>query len=73
MSFQCDPNCGGRCCAKVECGHLDNGKCSIYDTRPLVCRVEEAYDQGLFPNYDNKDDYYAANYRMCKELQDADK
>lgn len=22
-----------------QCGHLVNGKCSVYDNRPLICRI----------------------------------
>lgn len=68
MPFQCDPNCGGQCCAKVECDKLVDGKCSIYDTRPLVCRVDDAYDAGMFPKYETKEDYYEANYQVCRSL-----
>ena len=70
MTFHCDPECGGKCCQAIDCRYLSDGKCSIYETRPLVCRVSDAYDQGLFPNFPTKADYYTANYAMCKSLGD---
>lgn len=80
MMFKCD-KCG-LCCRSLADNpvykHLDRGNgtcrylvgnlCSIYEKRPLLCRVDEAYE-ALFKDYMTKETYYAENYRMCKILK----
>ena len=50
------------------CRYLVDNLCSIYEKRPLLCRVDEAYEV-LFNDYMTKETYYAENYRMCKILK----
>ena len=56
MSFQC--NKCGECCWQLKrsplykvldrgddvCKYLSSNLCSIYEKRPLLCRVDESYD-----------------------------
>ena len=78
--FKCDM-CG-ECCRNLKlselyaelddgsgkCKYLDGNKCSIYNERPLLCRVDEAYEM-YFKNIMSKEDYYRSNYESCKELK----
>ena len=80
--FKCD-KCG-LCCqalATVDMlAHLDRGDgickfyisesklCSIYDTRPLLCRVDECYD-AIFAKYMSKEEYEQINYHACQQLK----
>lgn len=78
--FKCD-KCG-ICCKSLSgnpvyaeldrgdgtCRYLKNNLCSIYDKRPLLCRVDEAYDK-VFKGYMSEEAYYSKNYKMCKLLK----
>lgn len=80
--FNCD-KCG-LCCKTVSTNeiyqHLDRGDgtctyfncdtnlCTIYEKRPIICRIEEAYDK-LFINSLTKEEYYKLNYEACKILK----
>ena len=79
--FEC--NKCGLCCRNLKrsdiykeldrgdgiCKYLDGNLCSVYDDRPLLCRVDESYDL-LFLDKLSKEEYYELNYKACKELQD---
>ncbi len=79
MSFKCD-KCG-ECCRNLGLsdlyGDLDSGNgvcrylignlCSIYENRPLKCRVEESYC--FFEEVMSKEEYYAKNYEVCAGLK----
>ena len=41
--------------------------CKIYETRPLICRVDEGYS--LFEKELSKDEYYKENYAACMRLR----
>lgn len=76
MGFVCD-KCG-KCCRHLDtssayaelnrgdgvCRHLEGKLCSIYATRPLLCRVDESYD-ALFKGKMSKEEYYKLNYMAC--------
>lgn len=75
----------GACCASIEgidflmeynqngrCRHLVNHLCDIYDERPLLCRIDEAYEQ-IFSAHMTKEDYYEANAKACNLLQEQKK
>lgn len=80
--FYCD-KCG-LCCQHISnidiYRSLDNGNgvcvnfdestklCKIYSERPLICRVDEAYD-ALFKNKISKEEYYRLNYLACNKLK----
>ena len=42
--------------------------CSIYDNRPLLCRIDDSYDI-YFKDIYTKEEYYKLNYEVCKKLQ----
>lgn len=81
MSFPCT-RCG-LCCKEIhrvpELADFHNGDgvcrnyseehgCLIYDTRPLLCRIDEGYEQ-LFRQSLSVDEYYRKNAEWCNRLQ----
>lgn len=78
--FKCDM-CG-ECCRHIGgidvykdlddgtgvCKFLEGNRCSIYENRPLLCRVDESYE-AIFKSIMDKDAYYAQNYAVCAELK----
>lgn len=78
--FKCD-KCG-ICCRNLDksslysdldrgdgtCKYLKGNLCSIYDNRPLPCRVDECYDL-YFKNIMSREEYYEKNYAFCKKLK----
>ena len=82
--FKCD-KCG--CCCRnlnktgvyVEldrgdgtCKYLKKSICSIYDSRPLICRVDEFYDRFLKKEM-SLEVYYKANYEICETMKKEEK
>ncbi|MGI3476967.1 YkgJ family cysteine cluster protein [Providencia stuartii] len=79
--FPC--NSCGKCCKKVnastETSFLDRGDgvcyhfdeitnlCSIYETRPLVCRVEDYYRKNLSEIL-SWDEFVELNMRVCRGI-----
>jgi len=81
MSFPCS-GCGC-CCKRVDkfvgsdfpyshingvCEKLVDDKCSVYETRPLICNV---YEMQKVMNI-NKDIFYAMNKAACNMFMDED-
>ncbi|SFQ38350.1 hypothetical protein SAMN02910358_01847 [Lachnospiraceae bacterium XBB1006] len=78
--FECEM-CG-ECCRHLEksdlyneldrgdgvCKFLIGDLCSIYEERPLLCRVDECYDLFFSEKYE-KEEYYRLNKMECKKLQ----
>lgn len=78
--FKCD-KCG-ECCRNLDkspiyieldsgngvCKYLIGNLCSIYDERPLLCRIDESYDI-FFKDIIERDEYYKLNYRACNILK----
>lgn len=78
--FKCDM-CG-ECCRNLDksplyaeldtgngaCRYLTGNKCSIYDSRPLLCRIDESYD-AFFKDIITIDEYYRLNYEVCNILK----
>ena len=78
--FPCaGPKCAA-CCRRVEglkglpvkpgtteCLHLENGKCSIYETRPDVCRVDVMLDMVA-----DRKLWYDRTVKLCNEFQEED-
>lgn len=78
--FKCD-KCG-ICCKKLHmsplyveldrgdgiCKFLNDNLCYIYETRPLLCRVDESYD-AFFSSTMSKDEYYRLNYKSCNKFK----
>lgn len=79
--FHCD-HCGC-CCRHLEksaiyaslnrgdgvCKYLKGNDCSIYENRPLLCRVDESYKQ-LFWQFITKEEYYHLNKLACEKLKE---
>ena len=72
----------GACCKSIEgidflanynengrCNKLVDNRCSIYDDRPLLCRIDEAYEQ-IFSPYITKQAFYEQNALACNQLQE---
>ena len=80
MMFPCD-QCG-ECCRNLQmselykeldrgdgvCKFLDGNLCSIYQTRPLLCRIDESYDR-FFKDSMTREEFYRANLQICSELK----
>ncbi len=80
MMFECE-NCGC-CCRNLDknnlyasldrgdgvCRYLRENDCSIYEDRPLLCRVDESYEL-LFSNVMAKEEYYRMNKQACERLR----
>lgn len=78
--FKCDM-CG-MCCKNVgkslvykelddgtgKCRYLDGSLCSIYENRPLLCRVDESYE-AFFKDKMTLEEYYRLNYEACNKLK----
>lgn len=78
--FNCD-RCGA-CCRALDsssiyaslnrgdgvCKYLDGNLCSIYENRPLLCRIDESYEL-LWKDIMDKGTYYRQNYEACKLLK----
>ena len=78
--FECDM-CGA-CCRNIKnielfkeldrgdgiCKYLVGNVCSIYDDRPLYCRVDECYEL-FFSTQMSKEEFYNINYESCRILK----
>lgn len=78
--FKCD-KCGF-CCRNLNlsslyseldrgdgvCKFLDGNICSIYDERPLLCRIDESYEV-FFSKKMTREEFYNLNKIMCDELK----
>lgn len=76
----CD--CCGECCRNLGeselykeldrgdgiCRYLDGNLCSIYEKRPLLCRIDECYEQ-FFKELYTKDEYFYLNFKACMQLK----
>lgn len=51
------------------CIYLKGNGCSIYDKRPLLCRIDEYYDR-YFSKFYTIEEYYELNRKVCKSLQE---
>lgn len=50
----------------------DTNLCTIYDTRPLICRVDEQYDL-KFKDQMSRSEYYKLQHKICKILNNEEK
>lgn len=80
MMFSCD-KCG-ECCRHLGlseiyapldrgdgvCRYLRGNLCTIYEERPLLCRVDESYEV-YFKDKMSKNDYYRLNYETCDKIK----
>lgn len=72
----------GECCRHVNlntiygkldrgddvCKYLRGNLCSIYETRPLMCRIDMCYEL-FFKDLMSKNEYYEFNYKACDKLK----
>ncbi len=79
--FHCD-RCG-ECCRNLDkselykaldrgdgvCKYLKGNLCSIYENRPIMCRVDKCYEL-FFKSYMTREEYYDKNYEACKWLKE---
>lgn len=80
MMFECK-QCGN-CCRHLDrselykdldrgdgvCRYLKDNLCSIYEDRPLLCRIEESYNE-VFSEVYMKEEYYRLNEEACRNIQ----
>lgn len=80
MMFPCD-KCGA-CCRNLHlsplyaeldrgdgvCKYLSGNLCSIYESRPLLCRVDECYEK-FFKDVMPLEEYYRLNQEACQLLK----
>ena len=78
--FPCD-KCG-ECCRNLKlsdlyqdldrgdgvCKYLVGNLCSIYRSRPLLCRIDESYDS-FFKDFMTREKFYYAKLQVCSELK----
>lgn len=78
--FKCE-HCGC-CCRNLDknsiyayldrgdgiCKYLTGNNCSIYQHRPILCRVDESYEK-FFSQLMSKQDYYRINKQACDNLR----
>lgn len=50
------------------CKYLKQNICSIYNKRPIICRVDESY-YSFFKGQISLEDYYKLNYDACNKLK----
>lgn len=72
----------GECCRNLDkspiykelhdgdgiCRFLNGNECSIYNERPIICRIDEGYD-AFFKNEMTYEAYLRATYECCKILK----
>lgn len=80
MMFECD-KCGW-CCRNLNkseiyaqldrgdgvCRYLSGNLCSIYENRPLICRIDESYES-FFSKEMSRDEFYLLNKLACMKLK----
>lgn len=80
MMFPCE-KCGC-CCRSLDkseiydelnrgdgvCKYLKGNLCSIYNDRPILCRVDECYEL-YFKACLSQEEYYELNKEVCKKLK----
>ncbi|WP_091825131.1 YkgJ family cysteine cluster protein [Butyrivibrio sp. ob235] len=50
------------------CIYLDGTLCSIYEKRPLLCRINDSYD-AFFKEIYTYEEYIDLNQKACERLQ----
>lgn len=56
------------------CKYLDEATnlCTIYDRRPIVCRVDEFYEKNLSDKM-SREEFYRLNKEQCKKFREETK
>lgn len=84
MNSKIEFNCSrcGECCGHIDkvpqlaqfdigngtCIHLHDNLCSIYLSRPEVCRVDTMYEK-YYSNQYTRDEFYRLNEDACTQLK----
>lgn len=50
------------------CKYLNGNLCSIYEKRPMLCRIDESYIF-YFKDMITIEEYYKLNYKSCNKLR----
>lgn len=53
------------------CRYLRENKCTIYNKRPDICKIEAMYDK-IYRYRMSASDYYKMNYNACSLLRNVD-
>lgn len=78
--FECD--CCGECCRNLSkstlyveldrgdgiCKYLEGNLCSIYENRPLLCRIDECYEV-FFSGVMTRKEFYKINKDECEKMK----
>jgi Fe-S-cluster containining protein len=67
MPFPCE-KCGA-CCRAVKCLRLKDNLCSIYETRPDICRVDKVYETFYKDKGITKEQFYQYDKMACRCLR----
>lgn len=84
MTFPCS-QCGA-CCRRLRlsalyagldrgdgvCRYLHDNLCSIYEERPLLCRIEEGYE-AFYRDIMDHDTYWQITLSYCAQFQNEEK
>ncbi|RXT02774.1 YkgJ family cysteine cluster protein [Ammoniphilus sp. CFH 90114] len=79
-SFPCT-SCG-LCCQRISavpelsgydrgdgtCIHLVDHRCSIYEERPEICRIDHMFEK-IYATQFSRPQFYLENLKVCKSLQ----
>jgi Fe-S-cluster containining protein len=80
MMFSCD-KCG-KCCKNLNkspvyadldigngtCRYLNANLCSIYNKRPLLCRIDECYEL-FYKDKMTRNEFYKVNHDFCIKIK----
>lgn len=50
------------------CKYLNGNLCSIYENRPLLCRIDESYEL-FWKDMMDLEEYYRENYKACQLIK----
>lgn len=51
-----------------SCANLDGSRCSIYEARPLVCRIDDLYDE-LHAPHATREEIHHLTAELCNGMQ----
>jgi len=72
----------GLCCQRISvvpelsaydrgdgvCMHLVENRCSIYEERPEICRIDQMFEK-VYSKHFSRHEFYLENLKVCKNLQ----
>ena len=64
----------GACCRVISCKYLtSDNKCSIYEKRPIVCRVDKMFEITGGGTIMDRKEYYKLSKLFCEFLRQKEK